>query len=114
MVDWTLGLTLTEHEQNIIQSSYMSLRDNGRSLNQTRSFVKDVALFCDLGIKRLHGNVSPDFQIAVWAAGNYLKRKLHGWDTKIPMLGVCVDGYTWNLYVLYETVDDKLRVIRRQ
>ncbi|KAL8937487.1 MAG: hypothetical protein Q9216_004396 [Gyalolechia sp. 2 TL-2023] len=112
MVDWTFGLTLTEHEHSIIQSAYMSLRDNGRSLNQTMSFVKDVPLFCDFEIKSLHGNVPPEFQIGVWAGGSYLKRKLHGWDTKMPMLGVCVDGYTWNLYVLYETEDGKLLTTR--
>ncbi|KAL8823992.1 MAG: hypothetical protein Q9170_008277 [Blastenia crenularia] len=111
MVDWTLGLTLTDYEHGIIQRAYISLRDNGRSLNQTMGFVKDVPLFCDFEIKRLHSDVPPEFQIGVWGGAKYLKCKLHGWDTKIPMLGICVEGYTWNLYVLYETDDYKLTMM---
>ncbi|KAL8709029.1 MAG: hypothetical protein Q9220_006153 [cf. Caloplaca sp. 1 TL-2023] len=108
MVDWTLGLALTEHEHNIIQSAYTLLYDNGRSLNQTMGFVKDVPLFCDFKIQRLYGKVASEFQIGVWAGASYMKRKLHGWDTRNPMLGICVDGYRWNLYVLYEREDYKL------
>lgn len=108
MVDWTLGLTLTEREQDIIQSAYASFPENGRSLNQVLSFVKDIPLICDFEIKREHSNIPPQFQIGVWIGASYLKRKLHGWDTKIPMLGVCVCGSSWLLYILYETKDDTL------
>ena len=59
-VDWCLGFNVNEDGMLVIETAYNGLPDNGRSLNQSLSNIKDSvppSYHCDVGKDNLQGLV---------------------------------------------------------
>ena len=105
MIDMQYGLWLSEDDEVALRQGYTGkgLALNDRSINQTLVlFTKDVPTFVDFELKR-KSTEDPKFQLAVWGAGLYLKRKHHKWDVSMPIVGVTIESHIWQCFLLFES-----------
>ncbi|KAL9042540.1 MAG: hypothetical protein Q9214_003745 [Letrouitia sp. 1 TL-2023] len=99
MVDWCLALIPEREDKHTINKAFAAVRPNGCSLNQSLSYISRYPLFLDIEIKKTQFNHEPEVQLAIWASGALQKRRLHRWDTSMPMPGIIVTGHTWSYYL---------------
>ncbi|KAL9593176.1 MAG: hypothetical protein Q9179_006050 [Wetmoreana sp. 5 TL-2023] len=102
MVDWAMALDLSEREERIVQRGNTTLPSYLRSVNQTSSWIRSFPIFLDIEMKKTHSDRDPKVQLAVWACGAMLKRRWHGWDTRMPMPGITVTGPIWEYFIFFE------------
>ena len=102
MVDLQLGLLLDECDMDIVNGAFGTMNDNEHSINQSISYIRTVPAIVDFEIKKPTANRMPEVPLAIWHAGLYSKRKHHNWDTSMPMPGVTVNGFDWELYITFE------------
>ena len=102
MVDMQYGFSMHKEDDEALRKGYRKLPQGFQSINQTTvEFTRDVPTFVDFELKR--GAIDdPKFQLAVWGAGLYLKRQYHGWDVSMPIVGVTIEGHTWECFLLFE------------
>ncbi|KAL9123594.1 MAG: hypothetical protein Q9217_006989 [Psora testacea] len=110
MIDWSLGLDLDDEDVAVINSAFRNLPDHAQSLNQSLSYIKRHPLFADFELKPTLSNRDPEVQIAIWASAALLKKRLHGWDTTMPMPAVVVNGHAWEYFLLFEIDNDVMMV----
>lgn len=102
-VDHILGLKISEEQE-------VALKQRARvskSVNQcTSDFLSSVPIFLDVEVRTVNKS-DPLVQLWVWEAAGHTKRRLEGWDTDMPMLGIEVDGHDWNLQIGFWSPKDK-------
>jgi hypothetical protein len=72
------------------------------SINQTSGFTRYVPMFLHVEIKKRHTAADPLVQLAVWIAAEFKKRFIEGYGRSMPVIGVTVEGHSWELYIAYE------------
>ncbi len=103
MIDMQYGLLVHQDDLTALRTGYRNLPPEFKSINQTLvEYTKEVPAFVDFELKRKGSDVDPKFQLAVWGAGLYLKRKHHGWDVSMPIVGIAIEGHTWECFLLFE------------
>ena len=106
MVDLCLGLVLPQADLDDLESQWSLGVVNEDSLNQSLSFIKYYPLMLDIEMKKKNQNRDPLVQLSIWNAGGMLKRKWHGWDTRMPQPAIEVNAHVWTLYLYYEWEGD--------
>ena len=109
MVDWCLGMPVERNEMKIIQKAFARAEDNAASLNQSLSYIRFYPLILDIEVKKPLQSRDPEVQLAIWASSALLKKRLHGWDTSMPMPAVAIDGHVWKYYIFFEQKNDLVR-----
>ena len=109
MVDWCLAMNVDQEDMNIIRRWYTKIYDNVCSLNQSLSYIRDYPLILDIEIKKTLQPRDPQVQLAIWASSALLKKRLHGWDTSMPMPAITVNGDQWEYYIFFEMGKDLVR-----
>ena len=103
MIDMQYGLLIHDDDKDALRMGYRNMLPQVRSINQTTvEYTRDVPTFVDFELKRKGSDIDPKFQLAVWGAGLYLKRQYHGWDVSMPIVGVTIEGHTWECFLLFE------------
>lgn len=110
MVDWSLGLKVDGSDMAMIREAQAGGNYYACSLNQSLSYIRNYPLIMDLEIKKTIQARDPRVQLAIWASSALLKKKLHNWDTSIPMPAVTISGHVWEYYIFFDTGKDLVRV----
>lgn len=108
MVDWCLGLQLSDVEEDVVDAALLEMMGGEQSLNQSLSFIHKCPLFLDIEIKTSLSNRNPEVQLAIWALGALLKRQHHGWDTRMPMPAIAISGHSWEYFLFWATETNEL------
>lgn len=106
MVDYCLGMNVDPDDMKVIRRAYAKAEDNGASLNQSLSYIRTHPLILDIEIKKTLQPRDPQVQLAIWASSALLKKRLHGWNTSMPMPAVVVNGHSWEYYIFFEQDKD--------
>lgn len=93
-IDIAVGLHLSERHRKSVQDA----DTRTKSINQTTTFVHYKPLFLHVEVKRNYQPTDPVIQLAAWAAAEFMKRQLEGWDMKMPVLLCEIEGPMWRLY----------------
>lgn len=102
-VDHVLGLQISEEQEAKIRK-YAGF---SKSVNQSvANSLSSIPIFLDVEVKTVNKN-DPLVQLRIWEAAGHNKRELENWSTEMPMLGVVVDGHTWNLQIGFWSPKDK-------
>jgi len=107
MVDWCLGLEISDDDLDEVNMAWTHCADYEHSLNQSGSYIHQSPLFLDIEIKKRNANRDPQVQLAVWEAASYLKKQHHEWDTSLPMPAISIDGHYW-VYYLFFALDGEI------
>ena len=111
ILDMQYGFWLSEDDKDALRQQYRGLAPDDRIINQTQAlFTKDVPTFVDFKLKR-DSVEDPKFQLAVWGAGLYLKRKHHKWDVSMPIIGVTIESHIWQCFLLFESGDKLVKAL---
>ncbi len=102
MIDLQLGLLLDDCNMKILTNAFANMKDNDQSINQSNSFIRTAPAIVDFELKKTSSNRISEVQLAIWQAGLHSKRQRHNWDTSMPILGVTINGYDWELYITFE------------
>ena len=89
-------------DEDIIRKAWRSLPSHESSLNQCISYIRRYLLIVDFDIKDRVSNREQLVPLAVWESGALLKKRYHGWDTSMPMIGIKVDGHQWECFLFFE------------
>ena len=95
-------MTVERNDMKIIYQAFARAEDNAASLNQSLSYIKNHPLILDIGVKKPLQTRDPRVQLAIWASSALLKKRLHGWDTSMPMPAIAIDGHVWDYYIFFE------------
>lgn len=109
MIDWCLGMTVDKDDLKVIRQAYAKAEDHGASLNQSLSYIRNHPLILDIEIKKTLQPRDPQVQLAIWASSSLLKKRLHGWNTSMPMPAVAINGHLWEYYIFFERDKDLVR-----
>ena len=85
-----------------MRQAWRNLPSHESSLNQCLSYIRRYLLIVDFDIKDSVSNREQLVPLAVWESGALLKKRYHGWDTSMPMVGIKVDGHRWECYLFFE------------
>ncbi|KAL8735803.1 MAG: hypothetical protein Q9166_000667 [cf. Caloplaca sp. 2 TL-2023] len=110
MVDWSVAIDLDEKDADTIHDGNIALPEGLRSLNQSKSSIKFYPIFLDIELKRTFSDRDPKVQLAIWACGALLKKRWHGWSTKLPMPGITVTGPNWDYFLFFEIEGDLIMI----
>lgn len=112
MVDWCLAMNIDANDMNTIRKAQAQAKAdyNACSLNQSLSYIRNHPLIMDFEIKKTLQPRDPQVQLAIWASSALLKKRLHGWDTSLPMPAVTITGHAWDYYIFFEMGEDLVRV----
>lgn len=108
MIDYGVGLRLSDHTLETIYAGWKYLSDGKKSLNQTLSYATSVPFFLDVELKKPNQARTPEVQLAIWQAALFKKRQYHGWDLSMPMPGICIRDHEWSFYITFHDGEDRL------
>lgn len=106
MVDWCLAMDVCDSDMKVIEKVFASLQNNVASLNQSLSYIRQNPLILDIEIKKTLQPRDPQVQLAIWASSALLKKRLHRWDTSMPMPALAINGHVWDYYIFFEMNND--------
>lgn len=106
MVDWCLAMNVDQDDMDVIEQAFAKMADNACSLNQSLSYIRNNSLLLDFEIKKTLQPRDPQVQLAIWASSALLKKRLHGWNTLMPMPAIVVNGHSWTYYIFFEMDKD--------
>ena len=104
IVDWSFSLKIENDYPltELINKAFAYVPDYAQSLNQCVNFIAESPLWLYVEIKKEHVARDPKVQLAIWTLADLGKKRLHGWDTSLPIPGIVIDGVFWQLYVFFE------------
>lgn len=99
MVDWCLARALDYKDEDILEKAFATIYPNECSVNQSLSYISRPPLFLDIEMKRKLQPTDPEVELAIWASGA-LQKKIHqGWDPRLPMPAITIEGHLWCWYM---------------
>lgn len=101
MIDYCVGLKLSEDEKDIVTGAFRSLPYQQNTLNQTLSYIHSP-LFIDIEMKKRNQLRPPEVRLSIWACAALRKRQQHGWNTELPMPAITIEGHTWTYFLSFE------------
>lgn len=113
LVDWTMGLRLSDDQLDLISEVYKCIPDCQRALNQTDGHIRNVPLAFDIVVKGTSSLDGFAALLGIWSGAALKKKRRQGWDTRMPGVGVLVDGHEWMAYIFFEHEKALVRSLSR-